>query len=339
MSDKELATTSPGANLQRYNWTGLNPGQMKGIAQAMALSGMFPDILKDSSKAFVKIMAGQEMGIPPFQAMTDISIIQGKAALGGNGHAAKVKASPKYDYKVKAWTAKGCSIEFFEIVDGKRESLGISQFDENDAQRAGLLGKGNWKTYPRNMYFNRAMTGGVRTFCPDALNGIAAYTPEELGANVDEAGDFVSMDQPQLPAATTTQPVAAAEPEPETEPEPEDDLSTEAEPEDSPDQEDQDFPAEEDMGSIGMAEEPEIPAPRWEVPEYKRGTSSLIRPEMRKYCKQLQAELGLNTAKKIADFNKKAIDEKEPTTFDSMLLLIEVMVDEANTKADDEINT
>lgn len=100
MQDKQeeqttaVATTSPQASLARFNWTGLNPSQMKGVAQAMAMSGMFPDIQRDSAKAFVKIMAGQEMGIPPFQAMSDISIIQGKAAAGGNIYAAKVKATP-----------------------------------------------------------------------------------------------------------------------------------------------------------------------------------------------------------------------------------------------------
>jgi hypothetical protein len=194
--DKSAIVKTPDAtdSVQRFNWTGLNPAQMKGIAQAMAMSGMFPDIQKDSAKAFVKIMAGQEMGIPPFQAMSDISIIGGKAALGGNGHASKVKSNPKYDYRVKRWDEKGCEIEFFQIIQGRRESLGISKFDEEDARRAGLFGKSNWKTYPRNMYFNRAMTAGTRTYCPDALNGVNAYTPEELGANVDEEGNFVSMD-------------------------------------------------------------------------------------------------------------------------------------------------
>jgi hypothetical protein len=153
-----------------YNWTGLNPAEIKNVAVAMATSGMFPDIAKDSAKAFVKIMAGQEMGIAPFQAMSDISIIQGKAAAGGNIYASKVKANPRYDYKVDRWERDGCSITFFEIGrDGKREKLGTSTFDKEDATAAGLLSKDNWRKFPRNMYFNRAMTAGVRTFCPDAL--------------------------------------------------------------------------------------------------------------------------------------------------------------------------
>ena len=65
----------------------------------MAKSGMFPDVT-DGAKALVKILAGKEIGVTPFQAMTNIHIIQGKATMGANLMAAKVKGSGKYDYRV-----------------------------------------------------------------------------------------------------------------------------------------------------------------------------------------------------------------------------------------------
>lgn len=197
-----------GAVGQQFNWVGLNPTQIKGVAQAMALSGMFPDVERDSAKAFVKIMAGQEMGIAPFQAMSDIAIIKGKAAPGGNIHASKVKSHPKYDYRLISWDNKGCEIEFFERVAGKKESLGKYSFGEEDAKNAGLINNDNYKKYARSMYFNRAITGGIRAYCPDALNGVNAYTPEELGAVVDEEGRVVDY-QPER-----VQPKAAPEPKP-----------------------------------------------------------------------------------------------------------------------------
>jgi len=70
--------------------------QINFIGQVMAKSGMFPDVT-DASKALVKILAGQEIGITPFQAMTSIHIIQGKATMGAHLMAAKVKGSGKYD--------------------------------------------------------------------------------------------------------------------------------------------------------------------------------------------------------------------------------------------------
>lgn len=172
--DKTEAAVSTG------NLLNLEFSQIKGLAQVMASSGLFKDV-RSANQAFVQILAGQEMGIPPFQAMSDIHILQGKATAGANIYASKIKASHKYDYHVRNWTDRGCAIEFYEIVAGKRVLLGVSQFDENNAKKAGLLGKDNWTKYARNMYFARAITNGVRTYCPDVLGGITAYTPEELG--------------------------------------------------------------------------------------------------------------------------------------------------------------
>lgn len=203
---------------QQFNWVGLNPVQIKSVAQAMALSGMFPDIQKDSAKAFVKIMAGQEMGIAPFQAMSDISIISGKAAPGGNIHASKVKSNGKYDYRVLTWDNDGCEIEFFEVRrDGTKESLGKSSFTKEDAVTAGVTNNPSYKKYPKNMYFNRAMTGGVRTFCPDVLNGVNAYTPEELGAEVDQDGRVIKVPSEQTAPPAAPAPTKSREDAPEAE--------------------------------------------------------------------------------------------------------------------------
>jgi hypothetical protein len=44
------------------------------------------------------------------------------------------------------------------------------------------------------MLFARAMSNGVRWYCPDVTNGNAVYTPEELGAEVDEDGNVIDGD-------------------------------------------------------------------------------------------------------------------------------------------------
>lgn len=55
--------------------------EIMSIGKAFAESGMFADT-KSAAQAIVKIQAGQEIGIPPFAAMTGIHIIQGKPAIG-----------------------------------------------------------------------------------------------------------------------------------------------------------------------------------------------------------------------------------------------------------------
>ena len=69
------------------------------VAETFFQSGMFTDI-KSSSQAMVKIMAGQEFGIPPFAAMSGIHLIQGKPTIGAGLMAQRVKKSGKYSYNV-----------------------------------------------------------------------------------------------------------------------------------------------------------------------------------------------------------------------------------------------
>lgn len=158
-------------------------------ARSMVASGFFADS-KQASQAVVKILAGQELGFGPFASMTGVNIIQNKPVLAANLMAAAVKRQGKYNYRVTLLTDTGCEIEFYE--DGK--PVGKSAFNKADAEKAGLLGKDNWKKYPRNMYFARALSNGQKWYAPDVFNGATVYTPDELGAQVDEDGNPVIVE-------------------------------------------------------------------------------------------------------------------------------------------------
>jgi hypothetical protein len=170
----------------------LSLNQINFIGQTMAKSGMFPDVT-DGAKALVKILAGKEIGVTPFQAMTNIHIIQGKATMGANLMAAKVKGSGKYDYRVMDLTSETCSILFKQrdsLAEGGWADLGKFTYSLEDAKRAGLVKTGSsWEKYPSNMLFARAISSGVRIYCPDVFNGNLVYVPEELGAQVNEDGE------------------------------------------------------------------------------------------------------------------------------------------------------
>jgi len=173
------------------------------LGDVFAKSGLFNDI-KSASQAIVKIQAGAELGIPPFAAMSGISIIQGKPALGASLIAGLIKSSHKYDYRVTRHDATGCVIEFYE----GETKLGESSFTADDAKRAGLLGKDIWTKYPRNMLFSRAMSNGARWYTPDLFTG-PIYTPEELDGPALEA-DYRVVEEPKAEA-----PKAEPTPEPQ----------------------------------------------------------------------------------------------------------------------------
>ena len=148
-----------------------NPTDVMALGKAFAESGMFPDI-KSAAQAIVKIQAGAELGIGPFQSMSGIHIISGKPTIGAGVMAAMVKGSGKYDYKVLEANEKVCKLEFYE---GK-VSLGTSSFSIEDAKKAGTK---NLDKFPRNMLFARAMSNGVKWYTPDVFAG-PVYVPEEM---------------------------------------------------------------------------------------------------------------------------------------------------------------
>ncbi len=136
-----------------------------------------------------KIIAGSEFGFGTFASVNGIHVIQGKPAIGAGLMATAVKRSGRYDYRVKTLTDEVCEIEFFEREGGKRESLGVSTFTRADAVKAGTQ---NLNKFARNMLFARCISNGIKWFCPDVFSG-SVYTPEELGATVNEEGDVIDV--------------------------------------------------------------------------------------------------------------------------------------------------
>lgn len=192
----------------------IDSGEMDTVVRAgkmLAASGYF-DGKGESNQAIAmmatKIMAGREMGFGPFASVNGVHIISGKPTIGANLMASAVKGSGRYDYRVKVMSSKECELEFFEKMGDKRESLGVSTFNMDDARDAGVLNNPTWKKYPRNMLFARALSNGVRWYCPDIFSGNAVYVPEELGAEVDGDGNVVDstytvVSPQQAPAPAT----------------------------------------------------------------------------------------------------------------------------------------
>lgn len=197
--------------IQKYNGSVNSLPEMLKMADMFAASGMFADA-REKGQAFVKIQAGAELGILPFQAMAGIHIIKGKPAIGSGLIAAKVKASGKYNYKVLEQTDKVCRIEFFEKVSGKFESIGISEMTIEQARKQGSQ---NLDRLPLNMLFARAISNGVRWHCPDVFMG-SVYTPDEMGAKVNENEEPIDTEYTEVRSTPAIQAPAPKEPEPLT---------------------------------------------------------------------------------------------------------------------------
>jgi hypothetical protein len=183
------------------------------LGRVLAASGFFQDT-RDAAQAVVKVLAGAELGFGPIAAMTGVYIVKGRVTLSANLMAACVKRHPKYDFRLRTLTNDACEVVYLDprakcrvckgtgqLADDKlcTECIGTgmlpygsSEFTMADARTAQLANGENWKKYPRNMLFARAMSNGAKLHCPDAFAGAPVYTPDELGADVDpETGEII----------------------------------------------------------------------------------------------------------------------------------------------------
>lgn len=168
-----------------------DPDELRRKAVEYAESGMFRDALK-AEQALVKIYAGAELGLNPFQSMSGVHIIQGKAVIGGGLLAVALDKDPDYDYDVEWEGEPGAETACTIIVTKNGKTRGRSRFSLDDAQRAGLVQKNqNYKAYPPNMLFNRAMSNAVRWYAP-GVTSIPVYVEGE-----DGAGDEIPRDVPE----------------------------------------------------------------------------------------------------------------------------------------------
>ena len=216
----------PAADTQLVVKKQLSYAEIEQVGKAFVASGMFGGDMDRTSKAITKIMAGQELGLAPFASMRAVHVIEGNATLSANTMAGMVKSSGRYDYDIKKKELDGCVIDFFETRAGKRTKIGTESFDIDEARMAGMFDpeceeaplkhnirkitmykkgggswekdgcncKANWKNYPKAMMFARAISNGVRSYCPDVFSGMLVYTPDELAAQVNASGEVIDMD-------------------------------------------------------------------------------------------------------------------------------------------------
>jgi hypothetical protein len=176
MNSAALQKTETAMSVRREQAEPMSIGDMMTMAEMFVKSGMFGDV-RDIAKAFVKIQAGREIGVPPFAAMRGVSIIQGQAALGATLVAGRMKAHG-YDWEEIRRDNEACELR---IIKPNGKVAGISGYSMKDAVAAGLQAKDNWKKYPKAMLFARCITDAARTWAPEVFSGIPVYTQEELG--------------------------------------------------------------------------------------------------------------------------------------------------------------
>lgn len=165
------------------------------LSEVFVKSGMFPDV-KSQAQGVVKILAGKELGLTPFQSMGGLYFVNGKIGIQANIASGLIKKSKIYDYTIVKLTNEICEIDFFNMSDKETPKLlGRSIFGKVEASRAGLINKDNYKNYPESMYFARAISQGAKRFTPDCLMGYSTIEElQDVETDISPAKTSVAID-------------------------------------------------------------------------------------------------------------------------------------------------
>ena len=186
--------------------------QQMDYARAVSAAGILPKAYQGNPGSVLIAMGlGSAMGLSPAESLYRIHVIEGKPSASAELIAANVRRAG-HKLRVRG-DAKSATVQIVRADDPDYPFEVTWRIE--DAQRAGLAGKGVWKAYPAAMLKARAITECARTACPEALYGVQ-YTDEEIR---DLPPEVEARPRRESAAALLTQAAPEVEPQEPQEPE------------------------------------------------------------------------------------------------------------------------
>lgn len=179
MTDIELArdfTPAPAAPAQPSTWDVLERQ-----ANVLAQSGIVPSQYQGKPNDIIAAgLMGHEVGWGVMTSLQLIHVVEGKPEVSAEGMVALIRRA--------GHSLKGTVSPEGAYVSGRRGDSGDEMeysFTQEDAKRADLAGKQNWRRYPSSMLWARAVSQLGRMLFPDVLLGVSYVHGEISGADFD----------------------------------------------------------------------------------------------------------------------------------------------------------
>lgn len=182
------------------------------LAKVVANTDFVPKALRGNPPAIMAaILYGDEVGFGPMQSLSYIAVIEGKPTLSAEAQRALILQA---GHEI---TIEEATVTKVTVAGKRRDSDHTVRvtWTMDDAKRAGIAGRHNWRAYPRQMLIARATAELARAVFADAIGGLAAT--EEFEGSEDGGSDAAAPEA--APAATTrkrrrarTSPVATSAP-------------------------------------------------------------------------------------------------------------------------------
>jgi hypothetical protein len=150
--------------------------QIDAIAKRLAQSDLLPKALKGKpADVAIVIMTGLEFGIGVMTAIRGINVIEGRASMSADLMSGLVQGKPACEYfrLVKSTDA----LATYETKRRGHDQAVQLSYTIEQATRAGLTGKDNWKRHPAAMLRARCSSALCRAAYPDIVGG--CYNEDE----------------------------------------------------------------------------------------------------------------------------------------------------------------
>lgn len=203
MSEKALAPMVP-LDLEIFE-------RAEAIAAKLSRSSLLPSAVRGKPADLAVIMVtGQELGLSPMQALRGLHVVEGRPVLAAELIVGLVKRHPACRYFRLVRSDDEVAI-YETLREGEPEPTRLA-WTIQQAQKAGLGGRANWKNHPAAMLRARCSAALARAVYPDVAMGI--YDPDEardISEGITIEGQTVVPPPPKAKRRTPEN--GAAEPE------------------------------------------------------------------------------------------------------------------------------
>lgn len=176
---------------------------MRTTAAMLVKTGFLPSSIRTPEQAMAIILTGRELGIGMMAALNTINVVQGKPTISPQLMLALIERSGQLE-DIQIEPHNGNAIRC--TMKRKGRSAHTEYFGEAEAQALQLAGKDNYKKQAFTMYRWRAVAACARVVFPDVILGL--YTPDEMGATVNEDGEILLPNNPPLQIQPRVEPQA-----------------------------------------------------------------------------------------------------------------------------------
>jgi hypothetical protein len=164
-------------------------------------SGLAPAGIDSPAKAAIIMLKGQELGLQPMQALSDIYVVNGTPSLGTKLMCALYKRAG-HSYEITERTADHVTV-LFKLKDGSvyRHTVTMAEAEKAkwpyswDKEKNAWKPKHTWTGMPMVMLTYRCLSTGIRTIAPEILHGMLHQDEAEdalgLEPEMAEADDVV----------------------------------------------------------------------------------------------------------------------------------------------------